>query len=180
MTRKFYLSSSIHTIFLVLLLSYNYAVCCHAFSSRRLVQQLPQDMIVLVTGRRVLMLHGDGGGVKGGADTTSRRRHTYGVVEWEVDFRLVVWLEIGSGGGGAEPHPPAPSRKPRARDGSGDGVSRGSEESTLFIYHFPDLAAEPSGKWGAGTLCVCVCVFLASLFGKRTKISGVGSCALAP
>lgn len=94
-------------------------------------------MIVLVTGRRVLMLHGDGGG-GGTTNTAAPRRHTYGVVEWEVDFSLVLWLEI-DGDGDVEGSSPPSAQRPRARGGRG---------ASLSVFHFPDLSAERSGSAG--------------------------------
>lgn len=91
---------------------------------------------MLVTGRRVLMLHGDGSG--GTTNSAAPRRHTYGVVEWEVDFGLVVWLEIDEDGEESSP----PSGQRRARGGGRRGAS-------LSLFHFPDLSAERSGDSGS-------------------------------
>lgn len=96
-----------------------------------------QDMIVLVTGRRVLMVHGDTSAAVGG------RRHIYGVVEWEVDFDLIVWLETDdheedSGGGDEEDVSPSPRH-----------ASRGPQ-ATVSVYHFPDLSVEGRGGGGVG------------------------------
>ncbi|CAM9933519.1 unnamed protein product [Scytosiphon promiscuus] len=100
------------------------------------------NMIVLVTGRRVLVLHGDGGG--GTTNSAAPRRHTYGVVEWEVDFGLVVWLEID---GDREESSPAPVQR-RARGGGGGGGS--GSRASVSVFHFPDLSAERSGGGGGG------------------------------
>lgn len=96
-----------------------------------------QDMIVLVTGRRVLMVHGDTSAAVGG------RRHIYGVVEWQVDFDLVVWLETDdheedSEGGDEEDVSPSP------RD-----AQRGPQ-ATVSVYHFPDLCVEGRGDGRVG------------------------------
>lgn len=93
-------------------------------------------MIVLVTGRRVFMLHGGGGGGGGGVDSASSaasKRHIYGVVEWEVDFGLVVWLEI-DGDVGADMSPASPAHPSDER-----------QQASLSMYHFPDLCAESTG-----------------------------------
>lgn len=98
-----------------------------------------QDMIVLITGRRVFMLHGGGG--SGGVDSATSaasKRHIYGVVEWEVDFSLLVWLETeidgGAGGGVSSASPAHPSGERQA--------------ASLSMYHFPDLCAEATGNGG--------------------------------
>lgn len=62
-------------------------------------------MIVLVTGRRLLMLHGAAAAIstipqtnnihgreRDGSGVTPTQ-HSYGVVKWEVEFDLMVWLE---------------------------------------------------------------------------------------
>ena len=87
---------------------------------------------MLVTGRRVFMLHG-GGGSGGGVDSTSlaaSKRHIYGVVQWEVDFGLVLCLEIDCA-------PPSNASDVR-------------REASLSMYHFPDLCAEGTGDGGGG------------------------------
>lgn len=56
-----------------------------------------QVMVILVTGRRILMLHGNEAGVNANVATT--RRHTYGVVEWEAEFDLVALVEVEEGAG---------------------------------------------------------------------------------
>lgn len=90
---------------------------------------------MLVTGRRVCMLHGGGGGVDSGSSAASKQ-HMYGVVEWEVDFGLVVWLEIDADlVAGVSPASPAHP--------SGE-----SKEVSLSMYHFPDLCAEGTGDGG--------------------------------
>lgn len=106
-----------------------------------------QDMILLITGRHVFMLHGDGGGSDGGvcsANSAALGRHIYGVVEWEVDFGLVVWLEID--GDGEQLSPTASSDRQAKRGTSGAG-----SRASLSLYHFPDLSAERSGDGGGGT-----------------------------
>lgn len=108
---------------------------------------LPQDMIVLVTGRRVLMLHGDTGRT-GNANSLAARRHTYGVVEWEVEFGLVTWMEVHQ-----ETGIPNEARGPRLakNEREGRGAHRAQEDvgapgASLSIFHFPDVCAEASGR----------------------------------
>lgn len=123
-----WLSYQLTTACLLLLLLLRAA--CFGFSS--------QDMILLVTGRRVFMLHGGGGGGRGvdPASSTASKRHIYGVVEWEVDFGLVVWLEIDGDAGAGTP-PPSPAH-----------LSDEHQQASLSMFHFPDLCAERDGGGG--------------------------------
>ncbi|CAM9268648.1 unnamed protein product, partial [Laminaria digitata] len=102
-----------------------------------------KDMIVLVTGRRVLMLHGDPAGVNVNVATT--RRHTYGVVEWEVEFDLVVLVETDEGAGneGSE-NATVLGVRAAAEDAHSAGGDGGSGAS-LSVYHFPDPCVEGKG-----------------------------------
>lgn len=119
-----------------------------------------QDMIVLITGRRVFMLHGDGsggGGVNGGgvysANSSASGRHIYGVVEWEVDFGLVVWLEIDDGDGEKLPPTASSGERLTKRGTGGGGGDGGGSGTSLSLYHFPDLSVE---RGGAGKCCCVV------------------------
>lgn len=112
-------------------------------------------MIVLVTGRRVLMLHGDAAGVNAHVATT--RRHTYGVVEWEVEFDLVVLVEAEEGagneagesatGGSTSDSDKRQAFKERAEDARDAG---GGSGALLSVYHFPDPCVEGKGVGRAG------------------------------
>lgn len=130
-------------------------------------------MIVLVTGRRLLMLHGpanppnnsrNGGGGGGGA---GRAQHTYCLVEWEVEFSLFVWLETQTqgerqerrGSDGLTPdraNAYSELRGPecgvagnrvgggRGEGGEGEGVD--GEGTAVLVYHFPDVFASAVGR----------------------------------
>lgn len=105
---------------------------------------------MLVTGRRVLMLHGDAAGVNVNVATT--RRHTYGVVEWEVEFDLVVLVETDEGGENATGGSTSDSDgrqafEERAQDAHGAGGGCGA---SLSVYHFPDPCVEGKGDGRAG------------------------------
>lgn len=112
-------------------------------------------MIVLVTGRRVLMLHGDPAEVNVNVATT-RTRHTYGVVEWEVEFDLVVLVETDEGAGneGSENATGGSTSdsygrqvlgvRAAAEDAHSAGGGGGSGAS-LSVYHFPDPCVEGKG-----------------------------------
>ena len=112
-------------------------------------------MIVLVTGRRVLMLHGDAAGVN--ANVATPRRHTYGVVEWEVEFDLVVLVEAEEGagneggesstGGSTSDSDERQAFEERAKDARGAG---GGSGASLSVYHFPDPCVERKGDGRAG------------------------------
>lgn len=95
---------------------------------------------MLVTGRRVFMVHGGAGADGNGASSAASKRHIYGVVEWEVDFGLVVWLEMDGAAGAEAPPPASPPAHP----------SEERQEASLSMYHFPDLCAEGTGDGGEG------------------------------
>lgn len=107
-------------------------------------------MIVLVTGRRVLMLHGGarGDGVKTSSAAEPRAHAEYGVVEWEIEFDLLVWLETdidGNGGDGEE----ASNIPPGGASSSGQGRqenAHGSAGASVSVYHFPGLCLGGSRK----------------------------------
>lgn len=114
-------------------------------------------MIVLVTGRRVLMLHGDAAGVNRNVATT--RRHTYGVVEWEVEFDLVVLVEAGEGAGSERGENAAGGCSASDSDGrrAFEGRTEGAHGTdgdgfgaSLSVYHFPDPCVEGKGDGRAG------------------------------
>lgn len=115
------------------------------------------------------MVHGDAGV---NFNVATPRRHTYGLVEWEVEFDLVVLVETGDGTGnqGDENDTSQPTsgdrlgrqaleRRPTcdpggrqtfegdAEDARGAG---GDSGASLSVYHFPDLCGQGTSDGGGG------------------------------
>ena len=108
-------------------------------------------MIVLVTGRRVMMVHGKADGRAN--PSSAAARHSYGLVEWEVDFGLVICLETDEQEGRANPvRAPSARQQLRARgersDGDGGDGDGDDSETCLWLYHVPDLCEEANGLDG--------------------------------
>lgn len=124
-------------------------------------------MIVLVTGRRLLMIHGAFASAGGGG--RSSEEHTFCLVDWQVEFNIIVWIEADEGAlqstwissslSGGESGLNQGRR--RVTQGDGEGRGGGGHEGgvetgmTVSIYHFPDIY--PAEMNGAG-------------FGKNARI----------
>lgn len=92
------------------------------------------------------MLHGEEQASVGG---NLARRRSYGVVEWEVEFDLLVWIETNDDGGEAEreasmPTNTTPETRISALAGAGRNSGGGGSRSgvSLSVYHFPDICTE--------------------------------------
>lgn len=142
--------------------------------NRRGFRRRWQDMIVLVTGRRLLMLYGPAAGV-GGLSSGGRSGvgHNYCRVDWEVEFGLVVLVEIDQDPRVPRGLPPSSFAVNVAAYGElqrpvnnqdlrrvGGGSTRQDHElgeggSVVSVYHLPDASQgergnnEEGGKQGA-------------------------------
>lgn len=95
---------------------------------------------------------GGGGGFNASVDT-----HTYGVVEWEVEFGLLVWLETDRNGMEGDEEDVYPYRRNaseggQARTAREEGGAGGGCGASLSVYYFPDLCAGGSGGARAGEI----------------------------
>ncbi|CAM9365106.1 unnamed protein product [Discosporangium mesarthrocarpum] len=110
-----------------------------------------QDMLVLVTGRQLLMLHGRAG------ERSGRLGLNYCTVEWQVKFDLMVGLEVDDIEGEEEEedwrrisseihhnHGNRGSNVPPER-GRGRGRSRDRGGIEVSVYHVPDTRLRDTG-----------------------------------
>lgn len=97
-----------------------------------------QDMIILVTRRRLLLVHDNSVGPSG--TTRARLRHTYCVVEWEVEFGLVVRLEASLQG----VHDDSGAARGRGAHMRRDGEEPVFEGMRMSLYCFPDVCPASS------------------------------------
>lgn len=104
-------------------------------------------MIILVTWRRIMLLHGDAG--RRGNPSLATRGNSYGAVEWEVDFRLVVWLEANTREGGRGDQDQASRTSTSTQEQVRAGVEGGESDDDgggsgpcVLVYHVPDLLGD--------------------------------------
>lgn len=100
-------------------------------------------MIILVTCRRIMLLHGDAG--HRGNSSLATRGNSYGVVDWEVDFRLVVWMEASACESGRGDHDQASRTSMSTQEQVRARVVGGERDGSgpcVLVYHVPDLLGD--------------------------------------